>query len=65
MKITDKMVEAAAKAMEKLYHAENGVCDERDGGPDNCWRSMAGFARPMLCAAIRAANKPKRKGVGR
>lgn len=59
MKTTEKMVEAAAKAMERHYHRENGVCDERDGGPNDCWKSMIEFARPMLRAALRSSQKEK------
>jgi hypothetical protein len=51
-----KDVEAVARAMEKHFHKGGGVCDERDDGPDNCWRSMVDFAE-VAVAAIRSQSK--------
>ena len=57
MKITDKMIEVAAKAMEREYHKGGGTCGPQDGGPNNCWKSMVDFARAGLLAAIQAEKK--------
>lgn len=54
--ITKKMIEAAARAIERHYHREMGPCSEKDGYP-NCWKSMIGFAKVGLTAAILAQRK--------
>lgn len=60
MKVTKEMIEAGARALERRYHRENGVCDARDGGPRDCWKSMRGFARVAVAAAARVS-RPKEK----
>lgn len=62
MKMTERMVEVAAKAMERRYHAESGgPCSPQDGGPRKCWRSMEGMARAGLWAALRSAEATGRR----